>query len=172
MTYTVDLTAVLRSLFNVIVIQTPKSSEKPTLLQLKEEAIRAYESSGSRQKIRHCPEVQKDPQIPDADSFRKMFDEVKDESQFTGVTAPMPGLSSASAAVRTDEDIEPQEQRPQITTSNGSPIGTTMSAGARTPVSTRKPAPTTVATTVTTTAGTSLLSKTGAFCKDICCPCL
>jgi hypothetical protein len=157
MTYTVDLTAVLRSLFNVIVIQTPKSSsERPTLLQLKEEAIKAYEASGSRQKIRHWAGVQKDPQIPDANSFRKMFDEVKDESQVTGVTPPKPGPAPASAAVRADEVIEPREQRSRIPMSNAPP--TTMSALAT--------------TTVATIAETSLLSKTGAFCKNICCPCL
>jgi hypothetical protein len=99
MTYTVNLTAVLKSLFD-IVIQMPQSSERTTWLKLKE-AFEAYEGSGSRQQIhrRIYAIFQHDQQILDSDSFHHTFYElVKDEQQVTGVPGPTPGPASASAS--------------------------------------------------------------------------
>jgi len=122
-TYTVDLTAVLKSLFNIIVIQIPQSSERTTWLKLKE-AFEAYEGSGSRQQIhrRICAIFQHDQQILDSDSFHHMFYElVKDERQVTGVAAPTPGPAPGPA-----------------------PVPAPMSSPVHTPVSIPTPAPTPV----------------------------
>jgi hypothetical protein len=100
MTYTVDLAAVLKSLFYIIMIRTPQSSERTTWLKLKE-AFEAYEGSGSRQQNhrRICAIFQHDEQMLDSDGFRHMFNElVKDESQVTGVTAGMPGPTPGPAS--------------------------------------------------------------------------
>jgi hypothetical protein len=103
MTYTVDLTAVLRSLFNIIVIHMPESSERTTWLKLKE-AFEVYEGLGSRKQIhrRICAIFQHDQQVLDSDSFHHMFCElVKDEGQVTAseVAAPTPGPAPASTPV-------------------------------------------------------------------------
>jgi hypothetical protein len=118
MTYTVDLTAVLKSLFEVI--QTPQSSERTTWLKLKD-AFEAYERSGFRQQNhrRICAIFQHDRQILDSAGFQDMFIKlVKDERQVTGVAAPTPGPAPASA-----------------------PVPAPMSSPVPTPVSIPKPAP-------------------------------
>jgi hypothetical protein len=147
MAYTVDLTAVLKSLFDVIVIQTPQSSEMTTWLKLKE-AFDRYEGSGSRQQIhrRICTIFQQDRQMLDSDSFHRMFNELmKDEGQVTGVAVPTSGPVPASAS----------EAAP-------------MSSPVNTPVATPKPAP----TTVPKSDESSRELATRASRRRIRCPCL
>jgi hypothetical protein len=72
MTYAVDLTTLLKSLFEVRL----KSDTEKTIswLELKE-AYEAYEHSGSRQGIhrRICATFQQDQQTPDKELFQGMF---------------------------------------------------------------------------------------------------
>jgi hypothetical protein len=84
MIYIVDLTTVLKSLFDVRLTQTSRSSASTTWSELKG-AFNAYENSGSLRKIHHRIRVifqqdRQEGQVVDLNSFQRTFSElVKDE---------------------------------------------------------------------------------------------
>ena len=136
MTYIVDLTTVLKLLFDITLIRVSQSG-RTTWSELKG-AFEEYESTGSRQRIHHriCAIFQQDQQILDPDSFHRVFKElVKDGHQDTG------GPSSAPVPVSTSRPPPVKRKSTAVATSSPAPVATSNSAPVTTSSSTRAAAP-------------------------------
>ena len=127
MAYTIDITTVLKSLFDVKLArmpQIPESSAGITWSEL-EEAFKAYEDSGSRRRIhlRISLIFQQDQQISDTDSFRRIFRELVEAVE---VPAPVPAPGPSNPApVPTPNSAPvptPKSNPAPVHTSNRTPV--------------------------------------------------
>jgi hypothetical protein len=93
MTYIVDLTRLLKLLFDITLNRMAQSSGTTTWSELKG-AFEEYEGAGSRQRIhrRICEIFQQDQHIPDPDSFHRVFYELVNDERQVGTSAPAPNL--------------------------------------------------------------------------------
>jgi len=114
MTYTVDLTTVLKSLFDISLNRMPQSPARTTWLELKE-AFEAYNRAGSHKQIHGRIRVifQQDQQNLDSDRFQRVFRElVKDEGPKWGRRRTK-GLSAQDASVHTSQPSAPSTSTAQ-----------------------------------------------------------
>jgi hypothetical protein len=103
MTYTIDLTTVLKSLFFDVLTRMPRSSAGISWPELKE-AFEAYERSGSRKQIHHriSQIFQQDQQISDTDSFRRIFRELAEDAEVATSSTPPPARSNPAPVAPTN----------------------------------------------------------------------
>jgi hypothetical protein len=99
MTYTVDLTTVLKWLFDIVLSRLHRSSGTISWLELKE-AFEAYERSGSRRQIHdRIREIfQQGQQIPDLDNFQRIFLELVEDEGTRWVQQGRKGRSQSAKA--------------------------------------------------------------------------
>jgi hypothetical protein len=139
MTYIVDLTTVLKLLFDITLIRVPQSSGRTTWSELKG-AFEQYEGAGSRQRIHHriCAIFQQDQQILDPDSFHRIFHElVKDGPDAGGPSSPV----SVSSPVAIPRPQPVKRKSTKMATPSPAPVATSNTAPVTTSSSARVAAP-------------------------------
>ena len=131
MAYAVDLTTVLKSLFDIALTRMPQPSARTTWSELKE-AFEAYDRAGSHQLIHHRIRTifEQDQQNLDTDNFQRIFCElVKDEgpawarkkTKDRSVQAGRVPTSQLSAPSAPPTSIQAPPTLPQITSSPPAP---------------------------------------------------
>ena len=136
MTYIVDLTTVLKLLFDITLIRVPQSSGRTTWSELKG-AFEEYEGAGARQRIHHriCAIFQQDQQILDPDSFHRIFFELVKDGQDAG--GPSSPVSGSSPAMPRPPPVKRKSTKTKVATSSPAPVATSNTA----PVTTTSSAP-------------------------------
>jgi hypothetical protein len=121
MTYTIDLTTVLKSLF-VVLTRMHRSPARISWSEL-EEAFQAYERSGSRQRIhRRISQIsQQDQQVSDTDIFRRIFHELP-EVEDAEVPAPVAVPVTPLKPVLLKPVLVATSNSGPVVTSNSAPV--------------------------------------------------